>query len=487
MPHVKHRHRVAHWWDQVPGIVRLSMIIGGTLRFAWAIAAWTTPTSHLSDSASYLRMANDFARGHQPRIGGFPSAFYPPGYSLALTPIAWVTQHVGWIPLAFAAAMLNVVAGTVTIWLVYRLSLRYFDQRISKIAACLMALMPEHILFTAAPLSEIVFTALLLASVLMWLNVVERVRSNRPFVLASTAFGALSAYVVLVRGAAVVLGGIVAISLLSSPMRSRRGLAALVLAAVCGTAVLTPWAVRNQREVGILTPLSTNAAAFGCLGNSPGATGGYPDTLDVLRRCFGGSPFSQRSLYGEGDELSARSATEIQRSQIPNSVDESRWFRTTSANTARWIRANPMRFVWLAAVKQTILTTDTSEALDIAEDNGQTRILSRSVGDVVDTVATGYRTALFAAGAVALIAFRSARRAVALWSIAGLMMLSLTFGTVMPRFALPVMPFLAILAAVTFDGLLRARNADTHDGALVKRPGPRVSLRVDLDGALDQQ
>ena len=67
------------------------------------------------------------------------------------------------------------------------------------------------------------------------------------------------------------------------------------------------------------------------------------------------------------------------------------------------------------------------------------------------------------------------------------MMLSLTFGTVMPRFALPVMPFLAILAAVTFDGLLRARNADTHDGALVKRPGPRVSLRVDLDGALDQQ
>src|SRR5690606_27382101 len=79
--------------------------------------------------------------------------------------------------------------------------------------------------------------------------------------------------------------------------------------------LLVPWAARNQYHVGVLTPTSTNSAAYLCSGHHEGSTGEIP--YDGPPECYRYSPFDEQ-------------------------VDEARWYRETTQEALGHAVTNPV-------------------------------------------------------------------------------------------------------------------------------------------------
>lgn len=255
------------WFSTSRGALIALFALFAGLRAA-AILLDVTPSS---DADWYYTRAAMLAQG----LGylgnnGAPTAYWPPGWpmamSLAFRALGTSTVTVGLLNLASA-----VLAG----WLTYDLARRLFGSELSgRIALLLLAVYPNSILYVPLALTEVFYTALLLAG--CWLLIARK--GALRLVFAGLVFGVAT----LVKAQTlVVIPLICLIGLLRdgqivrrTPGVIARGAFIIAVAAM----VVAPWTIRNHSAMGAWIPVSTNGGITLLTGNNDSARGGFtPD------------------------------------------------------------------------------------------------------------------------------------------------------------------------------------------------------------------
>ncbi len=400
----------------------VAVLAGLLLRVAWV--AWlgaAEPLEGHSDTGRNLAMARQFADLQTYRLFGRVSAYNPPGYSLLLTPVAWWSRVTGWFALPAGAAAVNVVAGTATVALGGLLAGRWFGRRARTAAAWLLALAVGPIFLTAVALTETVFTALVVAVVLVVSGWLVRTTPVGRGPLVGT--GALIGLAALVRppGALLVL---VAVGALAARRGSWRAAwrPALALAATVAV-VLLPWTVRNLVQVDTLTPVATNGAAFLCQGHGPGAKADVDDMTEAdFARCFTGSPFD------------------------PRDPDEAAWASSLQREALRWAVTHPVEELELTWDKTYATLVGDGQSLADARDGARRDIGGEARVERLTRAANLWHGVVLVLGVLALAALPRARRAWPIWATAAGSIAVVWLGNALDRYHHTAMALLAVLA-----------------------------------------
>jgi len=269
-----------------------------------------------SDAAYYFERAGELAAG-QGYISpeGQPTAFWPPGWPLALSVpfklFGASVPVVGLFNLVFAgtsAALLLLLARRIT-----------GSELAARLALLVVALYPNNAAYVPLALTEVFYTTLLLA--ICWLLVEQR---GWLWLLGA---GLLLGAATLVKAQTLVVVPLVlGIALLRAPRfwaavpgTIAKGLA---LGAFAGL-VVAPWSLRNERVLGQVVLVSTNGGVTLATGNNPSATGGYVDKDPAY--------LALQARKGELDEI----AFDAEAKKL--GMD--------------WIKANPAQFIALMPVK----------------------------------------------------------------------------------------------------------------------------------------
>jgi hypothetical protein len=212
-----------------------------------------------TDAADYDRQAVSVAAGHgyPPTAiagGGGASAFRPPGYTYALAGVYAVvgtdSESTRWT----AGRAMGAVAGAATVGLIGLLALALWGAAPAVVAAGLAAVYPPFLLMESSLTSEVLFLALVLASLLA---IVHHRHSRR--LRWAIAAGALAGLAALTRSNGVLLLiPIVLAAWTAGQTRSRCAVAA-VAALAAAIVLVAPWATRNALELNAFVPISTQA------------------------------------------------------------------------------------------------------------------------------------------------------------------------------------------------------------------------------------
>jgi 4-amino-4-deoxy-L-arabinose transferase-like glycosyltransferase len=251
--------------------VQLAIVLTVALlvRLTWALATRWHPLFD-DDAYRYDFTARALADGlGYVHLDGYPTAFWPPGYSLLVAALYVVFgQHI------LAAQMLNVVLGTATVGLVYLLGRRLAGHTTALVAAAIVACWPSLIFFTGVTLSEIVFTFFALLGV--WL-VTSRMAQGRHLALL-LASGFVFGFAALIRGQALLLPLVVAPYWLCSGVRWPAIGRSLALVAIGMAAIVLPWTIRNAIQLDSPVLISTNAGVDFWIGHHHNASGDFGTT-----------------------------------------------------------------------------------------------------------------------------------------------------------------------------------------------------------------
>jgi len=244
------------------------LVFALTVRLVWiAISGWQ-PTPD-DDAFRYEFAARSLADGlGYIHTNGEPTAFWPPGYSLLLAAAYSVFGHH-----IVVAQLLNVALGTATVGLVYLLGRRLLGPTPALVGAAVVAAFPSLVFFTAVTLSEVAFTFLALLGVLLLVIEAqgERPRDLRLLLAAGLALGLAC----LVRGQALLLPVVLV------PFWWRLGfpwprIGDKVVAVLLGIGlVVAPWSIRNAIELDAPVLIATNAGVDFWIGHHEQATGDF--------------------------------------------------------------------------------------------------------------------------------------------------------------------------------------------------------------------
>jgi 4-amino-4-deoxy-L-arabinose transferase-like glycosyltransferase len=246
----------------------LILVAAAALRLIWI--AWSHPDpldGRFDDTPIYYLTAHYVAigEGYLNPFTGTPTANWPPGYPVFL----------GAVFKAFGegttqAYIANVVLALATIVVVYVVGVRTFDRRTAIVAAAALALWPGQIYFTSLTLSEGLFTLLFTACVLLILLVPYTQSMRGALVLA---FGVVLTAAMLTRGQALVLLPIAIVVWRLAGMQWRSAIGWGMLAAIALAVLLTPWVLRNERQLGSPVIIATNVGPNLWIGHNEGASG----------------------------------------------------------------------------------------------------------------------------------------------------------------------------------------------------------------------
>jgi hypothetical protein len=156
------------YW-RIVGIVAVAL----TVRLAIAALGWGLapggPYVREPDSPGYIRAAEALVKTQSFGPPGKPEVIRTPGYPLLLTLGVWLGR------LDAATAVLQIVLGCLTTWLIYRVSLLVFGRPDWALAGALVyACEPLSALYCSKLLTETLFTAAIAATTLFALRFVAR-------------------------------------------------------------------------------------------------------------------------------------------------------------------------------------------------------------------------------------------------------------------------------------------------------------------------
>ncbi len=417
--------------------LQLAFIMGGALllRLAWiAYSGWRLVPG--DDSFRYDFMARALVAGQgYIHVNGEPSAFWPPGYSLLLAVAYRVFSES-----VSVAQLLNALLGTATVGLVYLIGRRTVGARPALLAAGIVAAFPSLVFFTAVTLSETTFTFVLLLAVYLVLREAESERRDLRLLLAT---GLVLGYASLVRGQALLLPLVLVPFWLRSGF-ARPAIADKVVALALGIMlVVAPWTLRNAAELGSPVLISTNAGVDFWIGHHEGATG--------------------RGQYA--DEL-IYARTEL------NTPEHEVWVNAEGFRRGlSFALTHPGEELLLVPKKLFWLYSHDSEGLLWNEAHGGQPFLTAGEEFLLLGVSNGYYyvvMGLFAFGVLRWFSWREPGRLllvslVAYWTLAHVVF----FGD--PRFHAPIVPVIALLAAVPLAAL---RSGEEEPGGLNARGVP---------------
>jgi 4-amino-4-deoxy-L-arabinose transferase-like glycosyltransferase len=279
------------------------LLIGVVVRLLWVLIFHPLPAS---DGATYLGLANKLLEGENMQTPN-ALAYWPPGYSLFLTPF------IALLPAAVAVPLSQIALFAVAAPGVHQLARRLGSDRAAKVAVFLFALWPNLVTSCATPEKEMLVTACLVWAVSSLLT------ARRGFIVTA---GFLFGCAALVQPSTQLLIPVALVFLLvRHGKRSFGFLALLILGAALA---ITPWTARNYVVLGGFKLISTNGGENLYRANNSLATGGFV----------------------EQGEISFSTLPELERD------------RAAKAAAVSWIKAHPMRFVELLLEKQLLFMGD---------------------------------------------------------------------------------------------------------------------------------
>jgi hypothetical protein len=413
---------------------------GAVVRVLWALKA--QPPGELRDPTFYLVLADHVAAGDGYRYGYEATqgitAYYPPGYPLALGSLTWLVRGVlpGNASAFDVAIWFNVALSVATIGLVFALGRRLAGVRAGLAAAAIWALWPNLIFHSGIVLTETLFLFLLVLTLIVLLGNPQSAAA--PGRARLVTVGVLLGLTLLVRPVSIVVAPV--LLMLWWGTGARAALWRLALVGAATVAVLVPWSVRSTLAMDEPVLMSLNFGDNLCLGHNPGASGGFGD---LGAYCYDG-----------GDLRRPEYETRRQSENISRALT--------------YIRENPGTTLRRTPSKLRITLQSDHDGLEVAEDFGAGPIMSSGARGTLEVVANAFYVlvagAAVAGGVVLLRRPDPARRGLFL-VVAGVAQLAAplaTFGDA--RFKMPLYPTLAVCAGVGV-AILWDRRAGAPDPA----------------------
>ena len=420
-----------------PNVALLSiLILALVLRLLWVLRAETVPPP-TGDPQWYFAVASNLAAGRgftvafndqgwAPGPGGGPTTLWPPGWPATLA-AAFAIFGTGLL----TAKLVNVLAGVVTVYLVYRIGELSLGRTVALIGAVILAVYPNHIVWSSTLFSDIYFT--------MWFSIAiylllrgSRWRGVQALVGAG-AVGAVAGVAALTRGQGVLLLLLAAVFWLVLCGR-RDALVRAVVAILAAAAVIVPWTVRNLVTFEAPIVIAATDGYNLRIGHSPYATGRYILPQD-LWDAEPGITLKEREI------LFSRLGRE-------RAVD--------------YALSHPGEELVLALKKLYYVAIPDSDSIDWAN-VAPSPVAPSWLLDSLARLGDAYYWGLLLLAALALIRLRSVTLVrlmgvtLALWAVFHIAF----FGE--PRYHIPLLPLLALLAAAGLRELWRLWH--THRGA----------------------
>jgi 4-amino-4-deoxy-L-arabinose transferase-like glycosyltransferase len=420
------------WADPRYRWLLLLFVLALAVRVVWVLYSHKAPDG-LHDQVAY----DSLARGILDRRAyinpwlDVPTAYFPPGYPAALAVVYGVFGRG-----ALWGGMFNALLGAGTVVITYELARRLLGPSVARVAGLLLAFFPNQVFYTGTLLSEVLFTFLLMAGLLVlmaepWPR--EGISLKR-LALAALFLGAAT----MVR--AIVL--IIPVALLIYwlwvfPNRSRV-LAQVGVVLLVFAAVILPWTIRNAVTMHAFVLISTNSGDDFCLGHNEAANGQF---------VFSGPCY-------EGYD------------GIPERDLEIAGYREGLRRGMEFIINHPADELGLIFERAYYLVYTDNDGLFADEHYGSTPFIKEELRDQLRTAADACYFATIGLAALGLLYWlrrREPRRTFCLIVIACILAAPLAFfGD--PRFHFPVIPLLCILAATGIVAAWRARELPLSAG-----------------------
>jgi hypothetical protein len=392
------------------------------------------PPLGLHDPGFYQLLARQLVNGEgYTYLDGNPSAYYPPGYPFALTPLAMLIER-GPLPASSwtgGIVVLNVVCQAIAMVATADVARRVTGRRAAgPVAAAVLAAWPNLILLSLVPLTESLFLALVTVALAVavrapWDTGWERGRM--------IAVGALLGAATLVRPITLPVLPLLLVPLLVSRIGWRRALTTVAGVGVAMVVVMLPWVARNAIAMNTVT-LSTNTGDNAAMARYVGSAGDFNYWANP---CFDGRfDGLDRPEYETRTDAHGRSCGLEFVREHPS--EEARlWFRRIGA-TFR----------------------NDSDGLAAIESYGDDLFLDRRIREDTRNVANAYAAIVLVAavpGAWFLLR-RGAPGVLVVVAGAGMLLpVVLFFGD--PRFKVPVLPVAAVAVAALLYGRRRSASA----------------------------
>lgn len=415
----KEAHHAAggHVADRRTGRPTLAAIVVLTIavRVIWAAMV---PISPVSDAAMYHFFAKALAAGQGYILpDGTPTVYWPVGPAAFYAPFYRVLGDGG-----ASVVLANVLLSGLLVVGIHRLGMARFSRTVADIAALIFALWPMWIEFTTFPNSELPF-----ATLLVWGLVVRPAAGLKPVravVLSTAVSTALLIGAAFMRPVALPL--IVLIPLLDAVVALRSTSVAqvamrLLIAVLVAGALLAPWAERNRALFGEPVLISANFGVNLWMGNNAASDGGYTESPDP---------------------------------GIANDVERNAYY---VAKAVEFIRNNPAQYIGLC-IKRIKLSFD-RETIGVVWNEAS---LDPAWHIPLKTFSTLYWLAVFAAslGGVGLFLrerpmnlFDPLIAAPAMFAAIAVLVVG------QDRYHMPMMPFVALFAALLIERVIRRGSA----------------------------
>ena len=218
--------------------------------------------------------------------------FWPVGFPFVL---AAVYRLFGIHP-PWGGIGLHIFVGILTSALATLVGERSFGRSIGRLAGLVVALYPTHVFYETLLLTEPLFTLLLFGggALLLW--------SLRSGEIGALLAGVVFGLAILTRPVLVLLPPLTSLWYFGNGAGARRA-AVLGTAVLCAAlAVLSPWLIRNRREFGTWTDLSSTGGYNFFIGNRREAFGGYANPPGVADCLKDGTRYSSSRGYRLGWE-----------------------------------------------------------------------------------------------------------------------------------------------------------------------------------------
>lgn len=404
--------RQGRWW------LVAALLVGALVRLLWLATVDSQP---VTDFDWYFNRATELAQGLGYQVDGKATAYWPVGYPAFLAIFFKVFG-----PSVAVGKALNFLLTLAAIPLAYALAGRLFRNRaVAAGTAMLLAIHPAFVAYSGILASEPLFTALTLGGTLALLQARD---DRRRLVLGGLLFG----LAVLVRPQAALIPVLVLAATWrwdDSSFRTFHLGRATGWAYLALILTISPWLVRNAVVFESFVFVSTNGGDNILIGNHEGATGRYknPDACGLVR---------------------------------PPGLDEIEREKLARSAGLAYIRKHPLRTLrtWPAKLGFTFLSStdvaywafQTEKGRLIEPGRGKDKPLYLATKDASAAATTGL--VICAGASLAVLPWLRRRlkgrmffpaTAWLMISYSGLLSVGF-FGN--PRFAYPVIPFIAMLA-----------------------------------------
>lgn len=215
------------------------------------------------DTEWYLSQAKHLAEGTPVvDLAGKPTAYWPIGYSMLLSVLFRVFGSQ-----MYVAQFLNVLLICAVTLFAYLTATRLHNQDTARRTALIMGIFPSQIFSTFLPMSDILFSLLVL--VLLYLTI------QRASLRNTLLIGLVLGMATLTRPVILPFSVVILVYRLMRDRRWKPALAQFALICVLCEAVLIPWQIRNYRVFNSFVLVSNNGGVHLWMGNNPAASGGF--------------------------------------------------------------------------------------------------------------------------------------------------------------------------------------------------------------------